>query len=417
MSTINIPFIHDDYDYVDKQSSHQAEEKSSGYDVKHLIQRYSQLYSEINNSNESLQEWNNLISQGDNRLLKFIAESVAYVNNVELEIIALKCLLLLCSLDVANYYPFLCTNQSFVHKLTATIDPTHCHAQFTRIQLKFLQSLLEYSKEFDKNLFQHIDAEDLQSSLLCCVCLIEDNLISTAALYCLLLINYNDIIQNKAPLIDLFFTKEMILEFPTINNNSDRYQNVLAILSQELISTINKGSLTLVDNSAEVKLSFVEDDSNVDLSVSQYTGAWGVQQRQQQRQKVIEQQNVEEQRISNPFLFLAALDFVSSVFHHGTHHSDFFYTTDINVLIDILMQKIEDMTANQTFILELLLALSAIINWPGYEAAQQSYKLNEMRQSITSVLQQYNNADESNQIEAAIAELANDIQQTLTSLQ
>lgn len=153
-------------------------------------------------------------------------------------------------------------------------------------------------------------------------------------------------------------------------------------------------------------------------------------------------------------LELSALSFIEQCFQTG--HSEFFYTNDIYVLLDVLMRRTwDDYTDEQVkeyttsvslcrelccrvvliklrraalllFIqlcLEYLLCLSGLLSWPNYSSSR--YKQSDLTELLQHLQQHYSpdkQADEETienetaELRAAVFELATELEQKLQSL-
>ncbi len=82
----------------------------------------------------------------------------------------------------------------------------------------------------------------------------------------------------------------------------------------------------------------------------------------------------------------AALAFLSQLFATDTA-LDLLYTNDIQVLVEVIVRRVEDEQENVAATLAQLLCLSAIVKWK--EFSENPFKLNEIRALLTTVAANY----------------------------
>lgn len=152
--------------------------------------------------------------------------------------------------------------------------------------------------------------------------------------------------------------------------------HVFSRFSQELVTLVNAGRLPAQWEEPEVR-------------VAQHSGTEHHRKTSVEDMYTSTREEVQAPPDRDPScaaLTCAALAFLVQLFHTNTA-LDLLYTNDIQVLVEVLIRRMDDQQEHVALTLASLLCLDSIVAWADFQAAP--FKLAEMRALLRSVLGNY----------------------------
>lgn len=336
------------------------------------------------------EDWSDAMKENGDQVLHTIIRTFAFLPlspaSIHHALHSLKKFLLI---DYSLVSKLAFTHNTFIEKLFQSIDPTLAKNELL-VRLQLLYALLIACNMYELPLSLDEDTlVDVLHSLLACLTL-SNTILFTLSMYITVLLNNS---TEQSIFVSMLTDPNQSTEIAGLlkaDLNAEEYKAThnewgesLSLYGQEMLKLLNQGALASImeDKIAELsgtttpKIELTAEEEEV---IKRSHRKLSKEIRDEARILALQRGEEFNQRHYSPFMTRGVLKLIAQLYE--SHHDNFFYTNDVYVMCDVLIQTIENYSGssdNEDGINTMLLKCTlALLSSPEY--ASIKYKLDQL---------------------------------------